>query len=1002
MTSIRAWRSGFVSAVVLLASVLAAEAAAATVSFFPARRDFAIGTTEAQSVAVGDFNGDGVTDLAVAADGIRILLGNADGTYQHTSSTTGPAPARSVAVGDFNGDGVPDLAAANWNTVAVFLGNGDGTFRAASLFAAGSRPTSVAVADFNGDTALDVAVTNSGSNDVSVFLGNGDGTLQAPVFFGTNAGPVSVAVGDFNRDGTADLAAANAGSNDVSVLLGNGDGTFQPALTFALDGSPRALAVSDLNGDGVPDLAVVSANSASSGAVLLGNGDGTFLTAQMFDAGINPTSVAVGDLDGDGAADLIVAIYSSGVWVLPGNGDGSFQAAMSSATGGAPLSVVVADINGDGRMDAVTANRGSVRGHTISILIGHGNGTFVQAPRFATGSGSSYAVAGDFNGDGVLDLAATNSSSNDVSVLLGRGDGTFQPAGTFASGGTEPRSVAVGDFNRDTVLDLAVANYSSSSVSALLGNGDGSFRIAISTAANFQVSSVAVGDFNGDGQADLAVCGRGYAQSGPACVLLGNGDGTFRPGPSLPYYGPSSPRFVAVADMNGDGLADLVIGEDAYKRLIVLLGNGDGTFMAPRSADVGWVLALAVGDFNADGAPDVAVATSDFMAANDVKVLPGNGDGTFQAAARYSIPGLRSSMNMGDFNGDGVVDLAAGSGNVAVLLGTGDGTFQAASLFGSTAGGSSLAVGDFNRDGKPDLAAAGWGVSVLINDTAVVPIPQSYSLAVNRQGNGGGMVTSSSNPAGSNEIDCGATCTASYASGTVVTLTAQAGDGSMFVEWAGCDAVSGTTCTVTMDAAKSVTATFALQQFMLTVTRSGNGNGDVTSTSNPPGTTEISCGAVCDAAYDWRTVVTLSAQAAEGSVFVEWAGCDTVSGTTCTVTMDVAKSVTATFALQQFVLTVTKEGIGRGTVTSSSNPAGPSEIDCGPTCSAVYDWNTVVTLTATPAVANGFMGWSGCDWASGSTCVVTMQAETSVTATFLGLPLKIFAGPVKADKTMGE
>src|SRR5439155_16252292 len=209
-----------------------------------------------------------------------------------------------------------------------------------------------------------------------------------------------------------------------------------------------------------------------------------------------------------------------------------------------------------------------------------------------------------------------------------------------------------------------------------------------------------------------------------------------------------------------------------------------------------------------------------------------------------------------------------------------------------------LAVGDFNRDGKPDLAAAGWGVSVLINDTAVVPIPQSYSLAVNRQGNGGGTVTSSSSPAGSNEIDCGATCTANYAAGTVVTLTAQADAGSALVEWAGCESVSGTTCMVTVDAAKSVTATFARQQFMLTVTKSGIGNGDVTSTSNPPGATEISCGDVCDAAYDWSTVVTLSAQAAVGSVFVEWAGCDAVSGTTCTVTMDAAKAVTATFALQ--------------------------------------------------------------------------------------------------------
>jgi hypothetical protein len=817
-----------------------------------------------------------------------------------------------------------------------------------------------------------------------VFLGNGDGTLQAAMFFGTNAGPASVAAGDFNRDGTADLAVANAGSNDVSVLLGNGDGTLQAELIFAIDGSPRALAVSDLNGDGVPDLSVMSDNPASSGAVLLGNGDGTFLTAQMFDAGSNPSSVALADLNDDGAADLIVGSSLGSVWVIPGNGDGSFQSAMSSATGGQPVSVAVADVNGDGQLDVVTANRGGYIAHTLSILIGHGNGTFVQAPRFTAGSGPSSVVAADFNSDGVPDMAAANPLSNDVSVLLGSGDGTFQAAGTFASGGIKPVSVAVGDFNHDLVPDLAVANYGDpGNVSVLLGSGDGTFQAAqaVETFAETWTTSLAIGDFNGDGQPDLGL-------DGPR-VLLGNGDGSFRPAPPIFISGPHSFAPVAVADMNGDGLLDLVGGDNLYRRLRVLLGNGDGTFhVAPLKELYDKPQALAVADLNADGVPDVALTAYSDLAPNPstVWVLLGNGDGTFQAATDYLTQGR--SVTVGDFNGDSVVDLAVAnnaSNNVGVLLGNGDGTFQAASFFGSTAGGYSLAVGDFNRDGKPDLAVAGSGISVLINDTAVVPIPQSYALTVNRQGNGGGTVTSSSSPAGSNEIDCGPTCTANYAAGTVVTLTAQADAGSALVEWAGCDAVSGTTCTVTMDGAKSVTATFALQQFMLTVTKSGNG--DVTSSSNPPGATEISCGAVCDAAYDWSTVVTLSAQAAVGSVFVEWAGCDEVSGITCTVTMDAAKSVTATFALQRFALTVTKNGIGRGAVTSSSDPASSPQINCGTICSADYNWNTVVTLTATPAFGSVFLGWRGCDAVSRSTCTVTISAARSVTATFQGLPL---------------
>jgi hypothetical protein len=173
--------------------------------------------------------------------------------------------------------------------------------------------------------------------------------------------------------------------------------------------------------------------------------------------------------------------------------------------------------------------------------------------------------------------------------------------------------------------------------------------------------------------------------------------------------------------------------------------------------------------------------------------------------------------------------------------------------------------------------------------------PVTYALAVTKDGNGNGTVTSSSSPAGASEIGCGTNCTATYASGTVVTLTAEAAIGSTFITWTGCDAVSGNSCTVTMAAARSVAATFALQQFTLSVSKGAIGHGNVTSTSSPASATQIACGATCSAAYDWGTVVTLSATAAFGNVFVRWSGCDAVSGTSCIVTMSSAKSVTATF-----------------------------------------------------------------------------------------------------------
>jgi hypothetical protein len=354
-------------------------------------------------------------------------------------------------------------------------------------FDAGSIPTSVAVGDFNGDGVRDLAVANW-SNNVSVLLGNGDGTFQAPQNFATAGNPSSVAVGDFNGDGRPDLAVANSSSNNVSVLLGNGDGSFQAAQNFAAGSTPVSTAVGDFNGDGWPDLAVANQDS-NNVSVLLGDGDGTFQAPRNFGAGIVPRSVAVGD----GWQDLAVANNGelvcvqwdpkhevcwwyeqrgSTVSVLLGNGDGSFQTARNFAVppGSYPASVAVGDFNGDGRPDLAVANFGFFPDQgTVSVLLGNGDGSFQTARNFAVGIFPLSVAVGDFNGDGMQDLAVANSNSNNASVLLGNGDGTFQGAQNFAVG-SYPASVAVGDFNGDAWADLAVANSGSSTVSVLINN----------------------------------------------------------------------------------------------------------------------------------------------------------------------------------------------------------------------------------------------------------------------------------------------------------------------------------------------------------------------------------------------------------------------------------------------------------------------------------------------------------------------------------------------------
>jgi alpha-tubulin suppressor-like RCC1 family protein len=256
--------------------------------------------------------------------------------------------------------------------------------------------------------------------------------------------------------------------------------------------------------------------------------------------------------------------------------------------------------------------------------------------------------------------------------------------------------------------------------------------------------------------------------------------------------------------------------------------------------------------------------------------------------------------------------------------------------------------------------------------SATVNVATLLNLSVVRQGDGNGTVTSS--PAG---ISCGTTCSAPFVSDSLVTLTAAAAADSTFAGWTGCDSVSGATCTVSMSNARSVTAIFMLKRFTLTAAKNGNGGGAVA--SNPAG---ISCGAACASDFVVNTVVTLTAFPNADSNVTGWTGCDSVSGATCTVTMAGARTATATFTLKQFPLTVSKTGIGRGTVSSS--PAG---INCGAACSANFTIHTTVTLTATPNLGSIFNGWTGCDAVNGSSCTVTVAAAKNVSANFLGLPL---------------
>lgn len=343
-----------------------------------------------------------------------------------------------VVTADFNGDKKPDLAVASSNSdkVSILLGNGDGAFQHAYDYKVGRGPTAIAVDDFNTDNMADLAVTNGSAHTVSILLGNGDGSFQRAKDFPVGIRPTSITTGDFNEDGKPDLVVGNSGGvipagSTVSILLGNGDGTFQDAKDIEVGRRPSSVAVKDLNGDGHVDLVVAVTRTPYYGPepeslppvgtilVLLGNGDGTFQPPRTYLLGRVPKGIAIADFNGDRIPDLaVVNEWTHNVSILLGNGDGTFQEARHYAGGDRSTSIGVGDFNGDELPDLVITNGGNTHGTTISVLLGNGDGSFQRAQRFEVGRFPTSVAVADFDGDGLPDLAVTNTFSDTVSILI--------------------------------------------------------------------------------------------------------------------------------------------------------------------------------------------------------------------------------------------------------------------------------------------------------------------------------------------------------------------------------------------------------------------------------------------------------------------------------------------------------------------------------------------------------------------------------------------------------
>ena len=592
-------------------------------------------------------------------------------------------------VGDFTGDGRTDLAIANAasNDVSVLLGNGDGTFEPQVTYPVGSKPFGLVAGDFNGDGRTDLATANSGSNNVSVLLNLG-GTFVAPGSSVTTpqAAPV---VADLTGDGVDDVFVVN-GAGEILWRRGQPQepGMFDPPITINPDHPSRDIVALDTN----QGMVLASVDSTDDAVSLYAWRGGSFSLIGSLATGVLPAQIVAADLTGDGLDDLVVRNAGDGtltVYFNSGNESGPatalpppFLPPMTLTVGPGVSDVTLADVSGDGRTDIIitdelTGEVGVLRNVGLETLLpavfyraGGGLYTVTSAggPATVTTLEATAGVAsGALTPGGPTGLVAIDPGSYTFSVLSGLGGGRFANPVTFLTA-TPAIAVLVADLEGNGIPDTIVL--SASGVTVYRGEGQGGFLPdPFTIGAGPEPTGMTLVDINGDGKLDLLI-DNAY---GDLLVLLGNGDGTFRPSRNADQY-------VALAVLpNGSATPDFIYADQGLDQVVVDYASGQTNVLVDRSSGLLVPGAVVLADLNGDGIPDLIVANS---GGNDVLVYPGLGNGQFGRALNggqgFAAGTDPVGITVANLNGrPDLVVADEGSNDVSILLNvTADGGFM--------------------------------------------------------------------------------------------------------------------------------------------------------------------------------------------------------------------------------------------------------------------------------------------------------------------------------------